>query len=103
LSWRPVSSPHVSEQGLPRLTGLTSLTELGLGFNQVMEGGLAHLAKLTSLRRLYLYDAPLSDAAVDPFVKLPSLASVDLGHETEISNTAPERLRRVVRYVTPPM
>ena len=73
----------VTDAGLVRLKGLTSLKELYLSTTEATDAGLEHLKGLTSLETLYLADTQVTDAGLVHLKGLTNLQTLILdGTET---------------------
>ena len=59
-----LTATEATDADLAHLTGLTTLTDLGLGGTPVTDAGLAHLTGLTGLETLDLRETQVTDAGI---------------------------------------
>ena len=70
----------VTDDGIARLSGITSLTQITLGETSVSDAGLAHLKQLTKLKGLTLDHTRITDIGLQYLKGLPELELLSLEH-----------------------
>jgi len=89
------ASAKVTADGLARLEGQPSLSDLGLSHRPVGEAELAHLVKIPKLRVLNLYQSGITDEWIARLVEQrPDLTSLQIGGNKDLTDRALESIGR---------
>ena len=80
-----VNDTQITDNGLEKLKGLSSLEFLALNGTQITDGGLEHLKELTRLHTLWLANTQITDAGLEHLEGLTSLEVLTLDN-TQISD-----------------
>jgi hypothetical protein len=84
-----------SDTGLAALSGLSGLTQLGIGGERVTDAGLNQIAKLKGLQELTVYKSRVTGARLAVLLDLPNLTSLDLQDSAGVDDSGVEPLRRM--------
>jgi len=89
----------ITDAGLAHLKGLAKLRLLALHNTRITDIGLVYLQGLNNLSHLNLSDTQITDAGLAHLKGLTSLRSLDLGHDTRVSNAGVTELKQALPSV----
>ena len=87
---------HVSDAGLARLAGLTTLERLNLDKTHVTDAGLAHLKSLVNLVSLRLNSNTITDAGLEHLAALTKLQELSVAYCTGVTEQGIAALKQSV-------